>query len=284
MLQAQHILQSATSAAAENPSLAASTTVLSGTLTAPLGRVSEEIEAQQKKLDRIIAATEDAVTILLRNKGLIPHYVLRLSEDEQLTPDNLLDAASLRWKLFLRNLKIKVYVNIDEKRVTSTEFFSFRPQAPIVDLKKFFDFRLVHQPSDISLDIVCKRVDSFDQSEKYLTSVSIPFPGQQSSRSGYGSQTAMKAKNISAMSGAPPDSSNTGSNAAEGVSRSSYQQPVAHSYSPNTGWFDFSANKPLPSPFTMKDMLNMASCYDENVEISNTFTQVRYARKYEIIL
>lgn len=280
MRQAQHILQSATPAVVETSNLAASTTVLSGTLTAPLGRVSEESEAQQKKLDRIIAVTEDAATTLLRNKGLIPHYVLRLSEDEQLTPDNLLDADSLRRKLFLRNLKIKVYVNIDEKRVTSTEFFNFRPQAPIVDIKKFFDFRLVHQPSDISLDIVCKRIDSFDQSEKYLTSVSIPFPGQQSSRSGYGSQTAMKAKNISAMSGAPPGSNSTGINAAETVSRSSYQQPVAHSYSPNTGWFDFSANKPLPAPFTMKDILNIASCYDENVEILNTFTQVWYIRTF----
>jgi hypothetical protein len=275
MRQAQHILQqAATPEPAENPSLAATTTVLSGTLSAPL-KVTEEIEGQQKKLDRIIAATEDAVTILLRNKGLIPHYVLRLSEEEQLTPDNLLDAANLKRKLFLRNLKVKVYVNIDEKRVSSTEFFNFRPQAPIVDIKKYFDFRLVHQPSDITLDIVCKRVDSLDQSEKHLTSISIPFPGQQSHRRGYGGQTAMKAKNISAMSGAPSDANNSGFSAADGASRSSYQQPVAHSYSPNTGWFDFSANKPLPTPFTMRDVLNMAT-FDDYVVISNTFTQVGY--------
>ena len=270
----QQILQS-TKEISSSP--AASTTGLpSPVAKEPSTESAEEKEARQKKLDRIISVIDASVKALLRNRGLIPHYILRLTEDEELTPDNQLDAINLSRRQFLRNLGVKVHVNINHKRVTSSEYFEFRPQSPIADIKKHFEFRLVHQPSDITLEIVCKRFDSLDQSEKFLTSISIPFPGQQDHRAaGYETgTTAKKAKNMSALS-TPAATNDAKDGTAAEVRRSSYQQPVAHSFAPNTGWFEFCTEKLLPSPITLKDIFMLTNFYNNNPkELSGVFTQV----------
>lgn len=213
----------------------------------------EDGDPAQGKQDKALAVVSASILRLNQNRGLIPHFVLRLTEEGQLTPDNKLLPNDINRKKFLRNLSIKIYVNINGKRVTSTGFSSFRQQSPIVDLKRYFEFRLVHQPSDVTLDIVCKRNDSLDQSERHLTSISIPFPGQQIGHRGSqsGGPTASKAKNFAALSqeNAGPDSSGVAS-----MRRSSSQQPVAHSYSPTAGWYEFATMKPLPEPFAFSDL------------------------------
>lgn len=133
----------------------------SGSITNPQYG-AEDGDPEQGKLDKILAIVNESIRCLNQNRGLIPHFVFRLTEEGLITPDNKLLPVDLNRKKFLRNLSIKINVNVNCRRVTSTGFCNFRQQSPIVDLKRNFEFRLIHQPSDVSLDIFCKRNDSLD--------------------------------------------------------------------------------------------------------------------------
>jgi hypothetical protein len=138
-------------------------------------------------------------------------------------------------------MKFKAVIKINGKVITSTGYSSIRIPQLIVDFKKQFEFRILHQPNDVTLDIYCKNSSVVNFTETYLTSVSIPFPGQ------------LNKKN----------KPNGSSDLAHSTNKSCYQN-VAHSYSPNIGWYIFASNKKLPISSKLNEWLfggNQASNY-----------------------
>ena len=181
-------------------------------------KIEKDKLLKENALNKVLLITDSAIGELIRNNGLMPQYALRLTEDGETTADNLLTEREVHQRNFLKNIKFKAVVKFDGKVITSTDYCPIRIPQLVVEFKKQFEFRIIHQPTDITLDIYCKNVSSLHFTETLLSSVSIPFPGQTEQKS-----------NVPSYS----------------VNKGSYQN-VAHSFSPNIGWYIFGTNKNLP--------------------------------------
>ncbi len=174
----------------------------------------------QAKLEKVLAIVTASTEELLHTQGLVPQYALRMTEDGALTPDNQLSVAEIKRRAHLSSCRYKVAVRVNGKVVTSTDYFKLRVASLSIDFKKAFEFRLFHQPQDITLDIYASKVHLLDPSDTLVASVSVPVPGLSNRDSGSG-----------------------GSKQAGGG-----KQNVTHSYAPILGWYSFTANASAVAP------------------------------------
>lgn len=182
-------------------------------------RANEEQRARQAALNRVITVVSGAVDQLVLNNGLIPRFALRLSETGTVTPDNQITVAELKRRATLKNIRVKAVLKFNGKVVTSTDYHSIKLATMSVDFNKYFEFRVLHQPTDVTLDIYTSKVNAWDPTDTFLATVSVPFPAQvmNGARSGTGKATAGPA------------------------SEGARHQHVTHSYTPSSGWYSFTS-------------------------------------------
>jgi hypothetical protein len=87
------------------------------------------------------------------NHSLLPEYVLRLSEDGQVTAPTQLSAQEIHRRRLLADTKYKVVLNVNGRSVTHSEPVELRFPSLTADFKQFFELRLIHEPTDLSVDI-----------------------------------------------------------------------------------------------------------------------------------
>ena len=98
---------------------------------------------------------------LIQNNGLIPRYALRLTESGHVTQDNMLPPAELKRRAVLKAMCVKAVVKFNGRVVTSTDYHPLRVGSMSVDFNKYFEFRVLHQPSDVTIDLYTKKVFLF---------------------------------------------------------------------------------------------------------------------------
>ncbi len=116
---------------------------------------------RQAGYDRVIQVVSRAVEQLIQNNGLIPRYALRLTESGHVTQDNMLPPAELKRRAVLKAMCVKAVVKFNGRVVTSTDYHPLRVGSMSVDFNKYFEFRVLHQPSDVTIDLYTKKVYSF---------------------------------------------------------------------------------------------------------------------------
>jgi len=116
---------------------------------------------RQAGYDRVIQVVSRAVEQLIQNNGLLPRYALRLTESGHITQDNMLPPAELKRRAVLKAMCVKAVVKFNGRVVTSTDYHPLRVGSMSVDFNKYFEFRVLHQPSDVTIDLYTKKVFSF---------------------------------------------------------------------------------------------------------------------------
>jgi len=133
-------------------------------------------------------------------RGLLPEFVIRLSDSGSQTPGNIIftisiiiiyllslsllsldtqvDAAEFNRRMALRDLKFKATLNINGKVVTSTELHQINHPSLTVDFRQSFEFRIFNEPKSISIDIYCSNKHTLVRYEKFVANILVPFPGQ----------------------------------------------------------------------------------------------------------
>ena len=85
--------------------------------------------------------------------SLLPEYVLRLSEDGQVTAPTQLSAQEMHRRRLLADTKYKVVLNVNGRAVTHSEPVDLRLPTLTADFKQYFELRLIHEPTELSVDI-----------------------------------------------------------------------------------------------------------------------------------
>jgi len=176
-------------------------------------KASDEQLNKQIALARIVSAIKEFVQTLVDSNGLIPQYALRLTEDCAITPDNQLPALEAKRRAYLRNTRLKAVLKVNGTTVTATEYRPLSTPSMSCEFNQFFEFKIFHQPREISFDLYSGRTDSWAGSDIFLATVAIPFPGQYHRPNFSGPQFAAKSNH----------------------------KVVTHSYIPTSGWYSFSS-------------------------------------------
>jgi hypothetical protein len=204
---------------------------------------SEQQRAKQASLARVISVVTSAVEKLVENNGVIPKYVLRLSETGQVTPENQITPGELKRRAVLKNTRVRAVVKINGRVVTSTAHHTLKASTLSVDFNRSFEFRVVHQPMTVTVDLFTSDVGAWSGADSYLATVSVPFPAQSNSASG-------------GSSGGGANGAGAGGAGSEGVGR---HQHVTHSFTPTCGWYSFASQL-------------VAGAVDRRVEVSETLS------------
>ena len=191
---------------------------------------SQRVRLAQAKArnERVLAVAEASVAELLRLKGLIPEYVIRLSDEGSLTPDIQCSPAEQTRRRTIEGLRFYVAIKINGKTVTHTSAAPLRHPALLADFKQHFELRLLHKPSSVSLDIFMISARSFlpVNGEKLIATVCVPFPGQV-----YGSGNVGSGGSSAGSVGSSSSSS----------ASSHRHLTAAHGFTPTVGWLAFTS-------------------------------------------
>ena len=137
-------------------------------------------DEQRERYQKICSSAETACADLLRLKGLMPEYVLRLSDTGSVTPTAQVGADEQKRRKELEALQFKVVVRVNSQVVTASSPVHVSFPSLSVDFKQYFEFRLLHQPSSLLLDVVSvARSASGFSSDTTIASVGVPLPGQK---------------------------------------------------------------------------------------------------------
>lgn len=182
---------------------------------------SRQLEVRNR-YTRIFEATQSASTDLLKRKGLAPEYVLRLSDTGSITPTAQVNAEEQRRRKAIEQLQFKVTVMVNGVAVTQSNVASLSFPSLSVDFKQFFEFRLLHQPTSLALEVVSVKPSKTGiTKDTTVATVCVPLPGQR--------DPYMQA--LGALG------NNATSNVATGA------------YAPSVGWLSFSSESaPLGRP------------------------------------
>jgi len=74
---------------------------------------------------------------------------VRLTSEGTLTPASQVDATELQRRQLLETTKFLIRVKINGKCVTETDPYAVSHPALTVDVRRFFEFRVLHQPSSV---------------------------------------------------------------------------------------------------------------------------------------
>ena len=105
---------------------------------------------------QIDSRREESTTSTSNQAGpssLLPDYVIRLTEEGQVTDDVHLSASELYRRTLLRDMQYKVVLNVNGKAVTHSEPMRIGHPSLIADFNQFFELRLIYEPSALSVDI-----------------------------------------------------------------------------------------------------------------------------------
>ena len=103
---------------------------------------------------------DDADTPGQGGYSLSPEYVIRVSEDGQITANTFLNATELYRRRLLTELRYKFVLVVNGKPVTHSEYVELRHPSLIAEINQYFDLRLVYEPTDLAIDIIAVNIGS----------------------------------------------------------------------------------------------------------------------------
>ena len=134
--------------------------------------ISNELNSYLNYVSLTLPLANDCITELLKSlpsfKGvdlnsdsadrinltsLLPEYILRFSEDSLVTTNQHLGPAEIYRRRLLNELKYKLILNVNGQPVTHSEPVELRHPLLMADFNQFFELRLIHEPSELSVDV-----------------------------------------------------------------------------------------------------------------------------------
>ena len=103
---------------------------------------------------------DDAGTSGCEGYSLSPEYVIRVSEDGQVTANTLLNATELYRRRLLSELRYKFVLVDNGKAVTHSEHAELRHPSLIAEINQYFELRLLYEPTDLAVDIIAVNIGS----------------------------------------------------------------------------------------------------------------------------
>jgi hypothetical protein len=157
----------------------------------PRSKLSETRARYQRVAEVATVACSD----LLKCRGLVPEYALRLSDSGSVTPTAQVPPEEQRRRRELEALTFKVAVRVNGVLVTQTTPAKLSFPSLMVEFRQYFEFRLLHQPTSVSLDVIS--VKKGFNADALIASVGLPLPGQkdpyQQAQASSGQHTASAA-------------------------------------------------------------------------------------------
>lgn len=90
--------------------------------------------------------------------SLTPEYVIRVSEEGQITANTFLNATELYRRRLLSELRYKFVLIVNGKAVTHSEFVELRHPSLIAEINQYFELRLLYEPTDLAIDIIAVNI------------------------------------------------------------------------------------------------------------------------------
>jgi CC2D2A N-terminal C2 domain len=103
---------------------------------------------------------DDADTPGQGGYSLSPEYVIRVSEEGQITANTFLNATELYRRRLLNELRYKFVLVVNGKAVTHSEYVELRHPSLIAEINQYFELRLVYEPTDLAIDIIAVNIGS----------------------------------------------------------------------------------------------------------------------------
>lgn len=103
---------------------------------------------------------DDADTPGSGGYSLSPEYVIRVSEEGQITANTFLNATELYRRRLLNELRYKFVLVVNGKAVTHSEYVELRHPSLIAEISQNFELRLVYEPTDLAIDIIAVNIGS----------------------------------------------------------------------------------------------------------------------------
>jgi hypothetical protein len=187
----------------------------SATARSPSGRAITSAGTKAEELrNKYIKAKSHLIPVssqIESIKTVYPDYVLRLSEDGEATPqsqvDNDIEESNRR--SLMQKTQFKCVIRLNNKVITETKECSLNHSTLTVDVQQYFEFRVLHQPDSLFVDIYAMTPGFTSllplKTSVLVASVGVPFPGQhagaQSGGSGYSKKLSPSAHMFTPVAG-----------------------------------------------------------------------------------
>ena len=90
--------------------------------------------------------------------SMTPEYVIRVSEEGQITANTFLNATELYRRRLLSELRYKFVLIVNGKAVTHSELVELRHPSLIGEINQYFELRLLYEPTDLAIDIIAVNI------------------------------------------------------------------------------------------------------------------------------
>jgi hypothetical protein len=107
-------------------------------------------------------------------------HMYTVSEEGQVTPDQQLASPELFRRRLLNELKFKAVLIVNGRVITHSEPTEIHHPSLIANFNQYFELRLIHEPTDVSIDIYAVSVGTLAclTKETFVANVTLPVPGQ----------------------------------------------------------------------------------------------------------
>ena len=132
--------------------------------------------ADDNKVNQVV---EQCINELNRYKSLQPEFVLRLTDQYAMSTDQAVDVVEGKRRKMLEELRFKVVLKVNDTVITNT-IAKLEYPSLYCEFNKKFDFRVINQPQNVSVDIYTfyNSIFGFDDAI-FVANVPVFLPGQR---------------------------------------------------------------------------------------------------------
>lgn len=112
--------------------------------------------------------------------GIIPAFAIQLSENGVVTPDSQLPIIELKRRQLLKSIKYRLVIKINGNIVKILHNRSISFPSFVIDLRNYFEAKVLTMPTEVSIDIYAKQQTVFESfKDQYLSTILLPIPGSR---------------------------------------------------------------------------------------------------------
>lgn len=185
--------------------MASMTRSLSGRAVTSAGSKAEELRQKYVKAKNHLIPVGSQIE---NTKTVYPDYVLRLSEDGEATPQSQIDndPEESGRRNTMHRTQFKCVIVVNDRVITETKECTVNHSTLTVDFHQYFEFRVLHQPDTIFVDVYAMTTGLFGfRTSVKVRSIPVPFPGQntgaQRGGSGYSKKLSPSAHMFTPVAG-----------------------------------------------------------------------------------
>ena len=137
------------------------------------------VEMISTKNEAVSSRLETCSKDLSKISDPMPNFVMRVTEEGDITREAILDQeapAELSRRRALAKTQFRGVIKVNDQVVTKTKTFSLNTPSLTADVMQSFDFRVLHRPYTIVMDLYAVSQSWFG-SDIFVASIPIPFPG-----------------------------------------------------------------------------------------------------------